>query len=288
MRKSLYLFTSVYLLLASCGGNEEKDVIAPDAPAAQEVQEPEVAFNIPSPSEQFSLISKMDGKKNTAIMHDPDAAGNYSTSAQKALNFGVYTADVAYLTSYNETNKYLSYFGKLEKLGDDIGVSQVFGEELSRLAKKWDGNADSLFRLSDETYNKTFSRLIEIGKGNELALMLTGGWIESMHLMTGSSKGYGKSPKLEQMIADQKLVAENLRDFLVSYENNADVKTWAGYVSEILKIYESMDCSSSDTKVANANGKLSFSGGETCKMTQQCFNDLKAKIAEIRTKIVTV
>jgi hypothetical protein len=289
MRKSLYLFAGLGLLISSCGGGEDKKELITDGDTVENTDGPEnfVDFNIPSPSEQFALISKMDGNKNTAIMHDPNKADSYSNSAQKALNFGVYTADVAYLTSFNETNKYLTYFGKLEKLGNDIGVAQVFGKQLGELAKKWDGNADSLFRLSDETYNKTFQRLIDIEKGTELSLMLVGGWIESMHLMIGSSKGYGKSPKLEQAIADQKLVAENLVEFLVSYQDDAEVAAYTSEISAILDIYKEMDCSSSETKVENANGKLNFSGGEQCKMTEKCFNDLKKRIEAIRTKITT-
>lgn len=287
MRKSFYLFAGITLLLSACGGEEKKEMITEETEETQSVPEAVVDFNIPSPSEQFALISKMDVKKNTAIMHDPEVADQYNSSAQKALNFGVYTADVAYLTSFNETNKYLTYFGKLEKLGKDIGVAQVFGTQLGELAKKWDGNADSLFRLSDDTYNKTFQRLIEIDKGTELSLMLVGGWVESMHLMIGSSKGYGKSPKLEQAIADQKLVAENLMEFLISYKDNADVAAYTDEIAAILEIYKKMDCSSSETKVENANGKLSFSGGELCKMTEACFNDLKKRIETIRTKIIT-
>ncbi|HLP53951.1 MAG TPA: hypothetical protein VK151_02945 [Fluviicola sp.] len=288
MRKSLVLFAGLALILSACGGGEEKKTI--DAEATTEAGQETTSFidfNIPSPSEQFALISKMDVVKNTKGLHNPDAADSYNTSAQKALNFGVYTADVAYLTSFNETNKYLTYFGKLEKLGNDIGVAKVFGTELGELAKKWDGNADSLFRLSDETYNKTFQRLIEIDKGNELSLMLVGGWIESMHLMLGSSKGYGKSPKLEKAVVDQKLVAENLFEFLVSYQDNEDVAAYAKEIESVLKVYEEMDCSSSETKVENANGKLNFSGGEECRLTEKCFNDLKTRVEAIRTKIIS-
>ncbi len=285
MKKTFLYLMSCSVLLYSCGGADKKEA-AVDTAMSENTQEVLVDYNIPSPSEQFALISKLDVKKNTAIMHDANMADTYTTTAQKALNFGVYTADVAYLTSFNETNKYLSYFGKLEKLGKDIGVAQVFGNQLGELAKKWDGNADSLFRLSDETYNKTFQRLIEIEKGEELSLMLVGGWIESMHLMIGSSKGYGKSPKLEKAIADQKLVAENLMEFLVSYQDNADVKAFTADIQAILDVYGKMDCASSETRVENANGKLNFSGGETCKLTAAVFADLQQKVSEIRKKIV--
>lgn len=288
MKKSLYLIAVVALVVASCGESDDSKGKAIDVASKEDVIEPTIDFNIPSPSEQFSLIAKMDVKKNTAILHDPNVADKYSSSSQKALNFGVYTADVAYLTSFNETNKYLTYFGKLEKLGTDIGVAQVFGSQLGELAKKWDGNADSLFKLSDDTYNKTFQRLIEIEKGDELSLMLVGGWIESLHLMLGSSKGFGKSPVLEQSLADQKLVAENLMEFLVSYQDNEDVATYTAEIGSIIDIFGTMDCSSSETTVDNADGKMVFSGGEACKMTKKCFEDLKKRVSEIRTKIITV
>ena len=286
MKKSLLGIVSISIFLASCGGEEKKEVTIETT--TTESNEVLVDYNIPSPSEQFALIADLDVNKNTAIMHDPNKADSYTSNAQKSLNFGVYTADVAYLTAFDETNKYLAYFGKLEKLGKSIGVAKVFGSQLGELAKKWDGNADSLFRLSDETYNNTFQRLIEIDKGEELSLMLVGGWIESMHLMIGSSKGYGKSPKLEQAIANQKIVAENLMEFLVSYQDNKDVAAYTAEIDAILEIFKTMDCSSSETQVQNANGKLNFSGGETCKMTEKCFNDLKTKIEAIRTKIVNI
>lgn len=287
MRKSLYFAAGLAFLITACGGEEKKQVRADVPESEEQMQDANVDFNIPSPSEQFALIAKMDGVKNTSLMHDPENADSYATSAKKALNFGVYTADVAYLTSFNETNKYLNYFGKLEKLGTDIGVAKVFGTELGELAKKWDGNADSLFRLSDETYNRTFQRLIEIDKGDELSLMLVGGWVESMYLMIGSSKAYGKSPMLAQAVADQKLVAENLLEFLVSYKDNAEIDRYTKELRAVLDIYGKMSCSSSETKVENANGKLNFSGGEQCSMTQTCFTELKAYIGKLRSEIIT-
>lgn len=285
MKNKIILGCATLLLIYACGSGEQKQEIqVEDTPQTEESVA--INYNIPSPSEQFALIAKMDAVKNTAILHDAAMADKYVKSSQKALNFGVYTADVAYLTAFNETNKYLGYFGKLEKLGTDIGVAKVFGRELGELAKKWDGNADSLFKLSDDIYNRTFQQLIEIDKGSELSLMLVGGWVESMHLMLGSSKGFGKSPKLEQALADQKLVAENLLEFIISYKDDESVNVFVKELESILTIFEQLDCSSTDTKVQNADGKLSFSGGETCKMTKACFDSLTQKIAEIRENIV--
>lgn len=286
MRK-LILSALVFTTLYGCGSDDQKKEVVQEIETTTTADE-KINYNIPSPSEQFALIAKMDGTKNTTILHDPMLADKYSNSAQKALNFGVYTADVAYLTSFNETNKYLNYFGKLEKLGSDIGVAQVFGAELGEMAKKWDGNADSLFKLSDKVYNRTFQRLIEIDKGSELSLMLVGGWVESMHLMLGSSKGMAKSPELNQTIADQKIVAENLVEFLVSYKDDAAVNEYIKEMESVIAAFDKLSCSNGETKVQNANGKLNFSGGESCKMTDACLKELTDKIKALRSKIVSV
>lgn len=287
MRKKHILFGAALFLITACGGGEEKKTVEQEEETPTEA-ETIVDYNIPSPSDQFALIAQMGVEKNTKIMANPNDADKYTNSSQKALNFGIYTADVAYLTAFDETDQYLSYFGKLEKLGKDIGVAQVFGTELGELAKKWDGNADSLFRLSDKTYNQTFRRLIEIDKGSELSLMLVGGWIESMHLMLGSSKGFGKAPKLDQAIADQKVVAENLLDFLFSYKDDAEVAKYIKEIEGVLAAYDNLECSSGETKVGNSNGKLTFTGGEECKLTDKCFKELKTKVEAIRKQIISI
>jgi hypothetical protein len=55
----------------------------------------------------------------------------------------------------------------------------------------------------------------------------------------------------------------------------------------VISAFEALDCNSGETKVQNTNGKLTFSGGDSCKMTQKCFDNLSKKIKEIRTKIIT-
>ena len=49
-----------------------------------------------------------------------------------------------------------------------------------------------------------------INKGKELSLMLIGGWVESMYLIVNSKGNYEKDAKVNSMLADQKLVVENL------------------------------------------------------------------------------
>jgi hypothetical protein len=154
------------------------------------------------------------------------------------------------------------------------------------LMKKFGNNPDSLFRLSNETYTKSFQKLIDIDKGPELSLMLAGGWIETMYLVIGTSKGFGLSPKIDKIIIDQKLVAENLIDFMIDYQDNKDVSEYMVKMANVLDLYKDMDCTTEETGVSEKNGKITISGGETCKMSQIVFNNIKKEIAALRLEIV--
>jgi hypothetical protein len=282
MNKIFYLILATTPLWMSCSNQEQeekKEIIT-----EEKSENSGIIFNIPSPAEQFEIISSLDGVKDVNLVNP--TTKSYASNSSKALNFGVYTADVAYLTAFKETSKYLNYFSKLEKMSNELGVTEVFTKELGDLAKNWAGNPDSLFKLSDQTYSKSFQKFIDIDKGNELSLMLAGGWIESMYLIFGTSKGFGLSPQIDQTIAEQKLVAENLLDFMVDYQDNEDVKTYIGKLGTILELYNKMDCTTSKTQVSKKGGKISLSGGNICSLNKETFEALKIEINKYRSEII--
>jgi len=284
MLKKIVYF-SLFGFLISCGSNEEKQSII-ESEEKIESSPSSIEYNIPSPAEQLKLFSKLKLEKNVKLLNSAENAVNYSTPESKALNFGVYASDISYLSSYKDNSRYLDYFNKMERMGNDIGVSQVFSKELTKQVQKWEENPDSLFVVSNEVYDKTFSKLVEINKGKELSLMLIGGWVESMYLIVNSKGTYEKDAKVNSMLADQKLVVENLIDFLIDYQDDETVHAYLDEISSVLDIFNSMDCSSSETKVNKQKGKITLEGGQLCKLTEKNFNDLKSKINQLRTEIV--
>jgi hypothetical protein len=283
MNKFVYLLIIFISLISSCSSEEVKE--ENKKVVLEEKQENSgISFNIPSPSEQFELIAELDGIKDVKLVNDPKRS--YQGSKIQSLNFGVYIADIAYLTSFDEASKYLQFFNQLEKVGKDLGVSDVFSKDMGDLIKKWGNTPDSLFKLSNDTYSKSFQKLIDIDKGNELSLMLAGGWIETMHLIVGTSKGFGLSPKIDKILIDQKLVAENLIDFMIDYQDNKDVSDYMVKMSKVLDLYLELDCTNESTDVKENNGKITISGGETCSMNKATFSKIKTQIQALREEIV--
>lgn len=283
MNKVIYLLLATLPLWYACSGVEDNSDVK-TVEVEPEEDNSSIVFNIPSPSEQFELISMLDGEKDVRLVSEPNK--RFVGQKERALNFGVYIADVAYLTSFDETSKYMQYFNQLEKIGNEIGVTEVFTKEMGDLIKKWSSDPDSLFRLSNETYSKSFQKLVDIDKGNELSLMLAGGWIETMYLIFGTSKGFGLSPEIDAIIVDQKLVAENLIDFMIDYQDNADVSDYMNKMGGILDLYKGLDCKTEETNVQKSNGKITISGGDICEMNQSTFDKIKKEITALRKEVV--
>jgi hypothetical protein len=223
MKKHRFTYFLFAAILVACGETEKNKL---DIPEEDVKKKSIVDYNIPSPSEQFSIYASLDVQKDNSFLHDLKKLKDYNTQAKKVSNFGVYVADLGYLTSFNEASMYVNYFTELEKMGKQIGISQVFSEELKNKVKRFEKTPDSLFTLSNDLYNETFLQLIENGKGDELSLILIGGWVESSYLMLSSVESFDKNPLVDQFLADQKPVLENLISFVSIYNSNSDVKKY--------------------------------------------------------------
>lgn len=295
MIRTIFLLTTLAGLVIGCKSDPVEERVIDDANKKLDLgfeasdYVVNTFYNVPSPSEQLETIAELDGTVRSDYVNDLSKSNEYLTSTKQCLNFGVYCADATYLSAHDQNNVALRYLSTLNQMGESIGLNAILGDEL---AKVIDGetNPETLFKLADEMYLRAFDRLIENEKGEDLGLILVGAWYETMHLVMNSSNGFEKSPMLNDYIANQKIVAENLLSFLMDYQENAEVSEYVDDLNEVLTIYSEMDCTYSDTKVKrdkveNSN-RISVSGGTKCKLNETVFENLKTNINKVRSKIV--
>ena len=143
------------------------------------------------------------------------------------------------------------------------------------------GNSDSLAVITDDVYFQSFETLDNSGQGTTLALVVAGGWIESLFIATNLSKYEANSPVVERL-ADQKYTLENLVEFLKKHEadpNVASVKTdFEGLLAEFGKI-EQKDISAT---AKDEKGKKIMGGGTQLVMSEALYKAIVEKIKTIR------
>lgn len=279
------------LIMTSCGGDEiEVDpnltIEEPDTNTTEEVVM-EVEYSVPTPNELFEIVKLQGGEQKVGLVNSLDNRENYVETKEKALNFGIYSADLAYMSCFGVGTEFLMYMKAIEEMGDELGIAGAFDEDLMDRIENNEGDTDSLFAISNETYYDSYLYLEENGKGKELSLIMGAGYIESLYIICNLVDGYSAEDPIIEKIGDQKLVLENLMEFLASYQDDSDVADMTNDLMSLQEVFEiSMDFEESGTNVDNQEGKLVLSGGGSFKMNEQALADVTAKVTELRENII--
>lgn len=287
------LCASVAMFAASCGGssdeNEVTNVEITDSTDTEVVTEEDnrtVEYSVPTPNELFEIIKLQGGEQQTNLVNPLENSENYVDQKSKSINFGVYSADVAYLSCFGIGTDFLKYFKKIEELGEELGISGAFDEEMMDRIENNEGDSDSLFAISNDTYYDSYFYLEENDKGVELSLIMAGGYVESLYIICNLVETYSDDDPIVQKIGDQKVVLENLIDFISEYADDASVSEVIGDMMDLSDVFEAnMEFEETETSVSNhEDGTLMLSGGGSFNMTEGAFEAIKAKANELREK----
>lgn len=273
---------------SSSDSNQVNQIEDNDTDTTEEmVDEVVVEYSVPTPNELFEIISLFGEGYQPNLVNKVDNLDKYIDTKSKALNFGVYSADLAYMSSFEKTADALEYFKIIEKLGDDLGISAAFDESLVNRIQDNQGDADSVFAISSDTYYEAYKYLEENDKGNILALNLAGGWVESMYIITHMVKEFDAEDPLMERLAEQKLVFDNLTGFMNNYSDDQSVMSVLDELVSLLDVFEMYDVIEEDTEVnVDESGNHVISGGITYQINEDAFFALKNKMKELRTNII--
>ena len=298
--KTIFITTSSFLFtlfITSCSGDktEEEIVNAKDTTqVSAEVQKEssgyEIFFQVPSPGEMLSFIKSVGkrDKSKISILNSTENINKYTDEKSKALNFGIYSTDLSYCSIFNLGSESIKYFKVVKQLGDQLGLSATIKPEiLARIEKNID-NTDSLVVITDDLYYSSFETLEEGKQGNILALVVAGGWLESVYIAINMVDKFQKDNPVIQRIADQKYTLENLIEFLKKHEENSpDVKQVKADLEALMKSFNLLkEEKISDTSLKQEGVKKFIGGGISLVIDEKVFNEIKTKVLKLRNNYI--
>jgi hypothetical protein len=246
-------------------------------------------FNIPSPIQMASLLRAKVGTFNENLLTDPENVGNYVTEYKRALNMGIYGADLGYATIYENNVKAVSYLSSIETLSDDLGISGAFDRDLLERFIENGNDQDSMLVIMSEGYRKGDQYLKENEEHDIAVLVLTGGWIESLYFASVSFEET-KDQEIANRIGEQKTSLQTLIDLLTEFEKKepgtyealiADLTELQGYFNEI-----EFDYTYVPPVHDEANMETTFKGKTLVKINNSVLKKIITKIKSIRTNMI--
>ena len=301
MKKNMFKWNVIALVglvigFSSCGEEviPEKEELAKDVNVEDTVLldlpelDPDMAYSVPTPNELFAVIRETGVLYDGTILNSPENIEKYSSKKIQALNFGVYFTDLAFASSFSENASILSYFGTIKVLSDDLGISNALDAAIYEKveANLENDDADSLLFLSNDTYFQAYSYLEENERGSTLALIVLGGWIESLYIMTNLGE-YEEGSNLVARIGEQKLTVGNLMGFMMKYQDDSNVAEVMEELADIEELFWSFEEEEGDDVTTAQEGDVYvLSGGSTIMVSAEQYEELKQLVAELRKEII--
>lgn len=169
-------------------------------------------FSIPSPVQTTLLIKKTDAPYDREMLSSTSLISRFVSKNDRALNLGIYGADMAYTSIYNDTQKSLGYYKVIENLAEELELKGALNPELMQRLGNNIGNSDSLLYLSGKFYEATDTYLKENERYDLATMILTGGWVETAYLT--ATVAQSGNDEARNRLAEQKTTIAKLCDVL--------------------------------------------------------------------------
>ena len=173
-------------------------------------------FTLPSPYQATFSIKNNDVEFHKSLLNPPDNVSNYTTNFKQAINIGIYGTDLGYLNIYDQIPDVISYFTVIKKLSQELGIHNAIQLELIDKIESNIDDQDSLLHYLTGTYRQFDSYLKSNNRKDIGVLIVTGGWIESLHILSHSAV-ISKNRQLINRLGEQKHPLDNLIEILSPY-----------------------------------------------------------------------
>ena len=245
-------------------------------------------FSIPSPVLTALLIKKTSPTFYAEFLNPIENIDKYNSESIRALNLGIYGADLGYASLYNQKSQILNYLSNVEKLTNILGLESAFDKSFVDRYNSNVNNEDSLVVIISQAFMKGD---IYLKNGNRKAvsiLILTGGWIESMHLATQISNK-NKNAELISRIGEQKQTLVTIIDVLKEYNKmNTNDKLIAQF-EDLLTSFEKVKINYTYAEpVADEKSKTTtLKHTVSYEISGDLLKEVTTKLSQIRTSIIS-
>jgi hypothetical protein len=229
MNLNLAVLFATALLLASCQGGVKTGSESQATSDSVNVNEfsqnvKDVVYPLPTPFEMTSMLNEIGARYVASSMNSSEKIDKYFTEKSKALNLGVYGADLAYAATYDQKQDVQLYSKAIKTLITDLGISIDYSSMLTEEFKEKVNNKDSLTKVITNTFYSTYKTLSEKSNADLSIMMVSGMWVELMYIATHISEDTYNNSSLVKIIAKQRDSYEKLLSLLKEHNTSKDIK----------------------------------------------------------------
>ena len=221
-------------------------------------------YPLPTSADVIKMLTQLEVGYIIGITNPVENSKKYFSSTTRALNLGVYGADLSYATLYNMQQEVINYLNSIRSLSNELNMSKIYNEQLYDNIKVNFDKRDELVKILTKAFDDTYSYLSENDQQSLALLVVGGAWVESMYLTTHVSEAAYQVAGISRVLLDQKKSFELFLDITKPYANDPSISDFLKVLEPMKKVYEGINAS----------------------LTEQNIKDITKAIDSIRRQIV--
>lgn len=263
------LVLSLYACKNSDKNDDEAEIEAPssaDLSDNQHISAQNVFNSIPARAEIIKLISEDKIDYDPDYLNNPNVASKYALENSRALNLGVYGADLSVTGAFDQTQESMLFLKCVNILAKNLGVSTAFDQHMMDRMEIHKESRDSTLEIIAQSFRRADEFLKENGRPGTSALILCGSWIEGMYVSCQIAKKIDSQNTIKTILQQK----ESLKHLIIMTDASG-LSGDATYIIEGLKTIQH------NILEADAKGKIDL---ETIKQISTNVNALRKKVVE--------
>ena len=260
------LFVLLSIVLSKCTNKVKK---AEKEDVQQEISsfvEREFAYPIPTSYEITELLKKANAGFVYNITNSPKNVDKYLLDWQKALNLGIYGADMSYASTYDRQEETLQFLSAARQLVEDLNITTAFNEQMVEKLEDNINNKDELIMIITESIYNTYNHLNSNGQEIQSLLVVAGSVIEGLFITGQLIVGSDYDLSLLEIFSEQKGQVFKLLELMEKFKDDENINRVLPKLRYINSFFEQL--------------------GEDSTITEGQFNDVIGSINEMRSTIV--
>ena len=285
------LFIFGLFLLSSCGTKNKPETITTEVfeedPSSNSGKVRLIFYNMYLPTESSKIFEKLGANYTPDILNPADNFSRYDNEAKIALNLGVYGADLSYCRIFNQNAAIAKYFTTVQLLYEKLGIPATYFDDLYLGLEKYYSNKDSLARFATDVYEHADNYLRENQNDAFAAMIITGGWLESLYLACKIAEAIPENVEIRERISGQKYSLNSLISVLSNYQENIVITEYILMLKGLKKSFDKIDIyyNNDSFQLDTINKLISVSDYEI-KFSPEVLKEITQSVSEIRSEIV--
>ena len=298
MKKIFY--SIIALALVACG-EEDKGVplisdisseiqVEDEFISAKQIKElknaSKVVYTLPSPVEMADILHETKAVYDVYILNDPNAIDGYVTDLKRAMNLGVYFADLSFTSMFDYAQEAMRFMGAAQAMSDELNIQGVFTEDVMMRLEDNMSNKDSLIDIVSSTYMDTDLYLKDNERPVVAKAILAGAWLEGLYIAVSLKTDSEQESQIWQKVGEQKPALGNLVRLLEDCKD-AQFDSLLIDLRSLAKTFEAVKLDYKSTKAVTdkALKRTTLGGNLNVLIEEKTYNQIKSQTIALRNSI---